>query len=241
MLITTRAIIFRATKYQETSLILDAYTELKGLRKYIISGVRKAKARTPASLLQVMNLVEIVAYEREDREINRLKEVRLAYPYQRIPFDFTRGTLGLFMAEVARKTVRERENNPALFQFLYRSFQFLDQTEEALANVHLHFLLELSTYLGFMPSGEWTVQTPIFDLQEGQFISMLPGHPHYLTEEKSAWVHQLLHLDKVHAWEIKIPKKYRLELLRELLLYYRLHLEGIGEVNSLEVLREVMR
>ncbi|MEL6276480.1 MAG: recombination protein O N-terminal domain-containing protein, partial [Bacteroidota bacterium] len=55
MLITTRAIIFRATKYQESSLILDAYTELKGLRKYIISGVRKAKARTPASLLQVMN------------------------------------------------------------------------------------------------------------------------------------------------------------------------------------------
>ncbi|MEL6143037.1 MAG: DNA repair protein RecO [Bacteroidota bacterium] len=241
MLITTRAIIFRATKYQESSLILDAYTELKGLRKYIISGVRKAKARTPASLLQVMNLVEIVAYEREDREINRLKEVRLAYPYQQIPFDLMRGTLGLFMAEVARKTVRERENNPGLFQFLYESFQFLDQTEASLANVHLHFLLELSTYLGFMPSGEWSIHTPIFDLKEGQFGSGAPRHPDYLPEEKSAWVHQLLHLDKAHAHEIKIPKTERLALLRELLRFYHLHLDGIGEVNSLEVVSEVMR
>lgn len=237
MLITTRAIIFRTIKYQETSLIVEAYTELKGLRKYIINGVRKSKATTPASLLQVMNLVEIVAYEREDRDLNRLKEVRLAYNFQQIPFDVIRGTLGLFMAEIARKTVLERENNRPLFAFLFESFQFLDRTPHALANVPLQFLLEFSTYLGIMPSGEWSSQTPFFDLREGQFTGSLPAHGEYLAEEKSLVLFRLLHADKDHAHELKVEKQLRLNLLDDVIRYFNMHIEGMGEINSAKILR----
>ncbi|MEM9837371.1 MAG: DNA repair protein RecO [Bacteroidota bacterium] len=237
MLITTRAIILRTIKYQETSLIVEAYTELKGLRKYIISGVRKSKARTPASLLQVMNLVEIVAYEREDRDLNRLKEVRLAYPFQQIPFDVIRGTLGLFMAEIAHKTVREREPNAGLFNFLFGSFHYLDNCQGSLANLPLHYLLELSTYLGIMPSGEWSITTPFFDLKEGQFVAHLPAYTHYLDEEKSLIIHQLLHLDRLVAQDFKVAKPIRISLLDELIHYYGIHIEGMGEVNSGKILR----
>lgn len=237
MLITTRAIIFRTIKYQETSLIVEAYTELKGLRKYIISGVRKSKARTPASLLQVMNLVEIVAYERENRDLNRLKEVRLAYNFQQIPFDVIRGTLGLFMAEIARKTVLEREDNQPLFQFLFNSFEFLDRTKNSLANVPIQFLLEFSTYLGIMPSGEWSAETPFFNLREGQFEAELPAHGEYLPEEKSLVIHHLLHADKEHAHEMKVAKQLRLNLLDDLIKYYGMHIEGMGEINSAKILR----
>jgi DNA repair protein RecO (recombination protein O) len=240
MLITTRAIIFRAIKYRESSLILDAFTEQKGLRKYLINGVRTARARTPASLLQVMNLVELVAYEREDREINRVKEVRLAYAFQQIPFDVIRGSLGLFMAEVARKTIREQEENPGLFNFLFDAFRFLDETTASLANVHVQFLLELSVHLGIMPSGEWTDATPLFDLEAGQFTSQIPNHGHYLKEEQSYLVYRFLHVDRAHAHEIKVEKTRRMALLRDILRYYSFHLENMAEIKSLEVLRTVM-
>lgn len=240
MLITTRAIIFRATKYGESSLILEAYTELKGLRKYIIGGVRKKNARVPAGLLQVMSLVEIVAYEREDRDMNRLKEVRTAFPFRRIPFDVVRGALGLFMAEVARKTVREREDNQGLFDFLFAAFRYLDESEHSVANLALQYLLEFSTYLGFMPSGEYSADTPFFDLREGQFLPRIPGHGDYLTEEKSQLLYELLHRDREHVHELEMNRATRAALMNDLLFYYRHHVEGMGEINSLGVLREVL-
>ena len=45
MLLKTRGIVFRAIHYSETSLIVDIYTEERGLQKYIISGVHSPKAR----------------------------------------------------------------------------------------------------------------------------------------------------------------------------------------------------
>ncbi|RME94235.1 MAG: DNA repair protein RecO, partial [Bacteroidetes bacterium] len=152
MLLKTRAIVFRTYKYGETSLIVELYTEQKGLRKYIIGGVRSAKARTSAGLLQLMSLIEVVAYEREDKDLNRLKEVRPAYLFQSIPFDVRKGAIGLFMVEIARKAIREREPNAALFHFLFQSFRYLDQTTQGNSNLHLSFLLELSRYLGIAPA-----------------------------------------------------------------------------------------
>ena len=118
MLIKTRGIIFKAIKYSETSLIVDIYTEEKGLRKYIISGVRSKKGQGKASLLQVMSMVDLVVYEREDKELNRIKEIKAGHVFQGIPFDLSKGVIGLFMAELARKTIKEATSNPELFQFL---------------------------------------------------------------------------------------------------------------------------
>ncbi len=240
-MITSRAIIFKAMKYGESSLIVEAYTEQKGLRKYIVGGVRQRKSRIAAALFQVMSLVEIVAYDREDRDLNRLKEIRAAKVFRQIPFDMVRGSLGLFLMEVARKSVREREENQALFDFLFSSIVFLDESPNSLANYPLQYLLELSTYLGILPAGYYCAASPIFDLQEGQFVRDLPAHTAYITEERSAWLHELLHLNREQQHLLQIPKQARLLLLDDLLQYYRLHIEGMHEVNSLKVLKEVWR
>ncbi len=55
--------------------------------------------------------------------MTRLKEVRPAHVYTRIPFDVYRGTVGLFMLEVTRNSIKEAEENPALFSFLYEAFR----------------------------------------------------------------------------------------------------------------------
>ena len=77
MVIKTRGIVLRTVKYSETSVIVDIFTEHFGLRSYIISGVRTSKSKVAAGLLQVMSLVEIVAYEKAEK-LNRLTEIRAA-------------------------------------------------------------------------------------------------------------------------------------------------------------------
>ncbi|HRD83510.1 MAG TPA: recombination protein O N-terminal domain-containing protein, partial [Saprospiraceae bacterium] len=67
MLVKTSGIVFRAVKYSETSIITDVYTRDLGMQTYIVNGVRSARSKTGAALFQVMSLVEVVVYHRDDR------------------------------------------------------------------------------------------------------------------------------------------------------------------------------
>ena len=240
MIIKTRGIVFKAIKYSETSMIVDIYTEEKGLRKYIISGVRSKRAKVSASLLQPMTLLDLVVYHREDRTMTRIKEIRPAVIYQTIPFDIQRGAVGLFMVEVAQKAIRESEENRSLFQFLFDSFHYLDTTEKSIANLHLHFLLELTTYLGFMPGEICSETQPYFNLKEGIFVTYAPTHRHYLSKEDSAVLYQLLEVAQRDCHLVPLNRDLRHSLVRDLLTYYQLHIENFPLINSHNILREVM-
>lgn len=240
MLIKTRGIIFKTFKYSETSVIAEVYTEEKGLRKYLISGVRSKKARVKASLLQHMSLVDLVAYEREDRDLHRIKEIKAAYVYQAIPFDLIKGTVGLFMVEVAQKTIREAEENRELFQFLYDTFCYLDQTPHLAANLHLHYLLELSVFLGIIPGGDFEKATPFFDLKEGLFVPDIPNHSHYVDEKNSALWYQFLQTNRENCHLIRLGREERRVLLNQLLEYYQLHIESLPPINAHQIIQQVI-
>lgn len=239
MLIKTRGIVFRNQKYGETSVIVDVFTEEKGLQSYIIHGVRTAKAKASASLVQPMSLVEMVAYSRDDRNLHQIKEIRPAFVYSGIPFDLKKGAIGLFMVEVARKSIREVEENRPMFDFLYERFVFLDQSAASVSNFHLCFLCELAGRLGFQPDGAAGPETPLFDLQEGCFIGAPPGHPHFLGEEESALLSGLLACTPETASGVALTREARRAMLRHLLDYYRLHIEHFPTIHSYQVLEAV--
>ncbi len=238
MLIKTRGIVLRAVKYSESSIIADVYTEERGLQTYIVSGVRSAKSKTGPALLQVMSLLDMVAYHRDDHKMHRVKEIRPAHVYRRLPFDVRRSAVGLFMVEMARKTIREAEENRHLFDFLFQAFCFLDDTEENIANLHLHFLLELSGFLGFMPGGDYSPGTPFFDMQEGVFCAR-PEHVHCMEEELSAILYQLHSCDMAHCHLVSMTGLQRRRLLNHLLDFYRLQIENLPEIHSHHILHEV--
>ncbi len=238
MLIKTRGIVFRAVKYSESSIIADVYTRERGLQAYIISGVRSAKSKTGTALMQVMSLVDMVAYYREDRKMHRIKEIQAAHVYRRLPFDVRRSAVGLFMAEVARKTIREAEENQLLFDFLYDTFVFLDESPAHFSNLHLYFLTELSAFLGFLPGGDCTAGTPLFDMQEGVFSSR-PDHPHFMDEESSRLLYQLLQCDLAHCHMVAMTGPQRRRMLNQLITFYRLHIEHLPEIHAHQILHEV--
>lgn len=239
MLLKTRGIVLRTVKYAETSLIADLYTEHKGLQTYIINGVRSAKSKTSAGILQVMSLTELVAYFREDRKMHRLKEIRPAFVYQRLPFEVRRSAVGLFMAELARKTIREAEENQPLFQLLYDAFVYLDETPAPFLNLHLHFMLELSGHLGFHPGGDWSTETPYLNLQSGLFETT-PAGSHSMNEVLSAIAYQLLKCSRCHCHQIAMTGAQRRQLLQLLITYYQLHIEHLPPIHAHSILQEIL-
>ncbi|MEM8908978.1 MAG: DNA repair protein RecO [Bacteroidota bacterium] len=240
MLIKTKGIIFRTLKYSETSIIADIYTEKKGLRTYIISGVRTKKAKVSASLLQLMSLVDMVAYHRDDREMNRIKEIKAAQVFRSIPFDVIKGAIGLFMVELARKVIREREENTSLFHFLYDTFLYLDQTQNSPANLHLSYMLELTAHLGFLPHGQHRPDRSFFDMQEGVFTAEAPHHLYFLKDEMSLYFSRFLQSNREHCHQIALTRAQRNTLLNELITFYRLHIAEMQTLNAHQILQEVL-
>ena len=240
MLIKTKGIVLKAIKYGETSLIVDIYTEGKGLRKYIVSGVRKQKAKISAGLLQVMSAVEIIAYEKEGKGLNRLKEIRASHIYQSIPMDIRKGAVGLFIAEIAQKTLKEAESNEPLFGFLSNTFLHLDVEKESVVKLPIFFLIHLSNFLGFMPENTYSVDNLYFDLQNGVFCKENVGHNYFMGESSSALFSAFLQSDFDTYQEINIDAKQRRVLLFKLLDYYRLHIDNFPVINSHLILQEVL-
>ncbi len=239
MLIKTTGLVIRSIKYGESSLIFDLYTKSHGYVSFIVGGVRKPKARMSASLFQVMNWVEVVAYLRDPAHLNRVKETYLIHSYKFIPFDFHRRSVGLFITEVVQKTIREREANEHLYHFLWHTFQYLDHPEALINNTHILFLIRFSGYLGFLPNTRSNASDHYFNLSTGSFEPF--QHPVYsLNEEMSGLLSECLNCEVDTAHLVRLDRTKRRALIQNLITFYKLHLEKLPEIQTHKILAEVL-
>lgn len=144
------------------------------------------------------------------------------------------------MVEIAHKTIRGEEAQEGLFNFLLSNFIYLDDTSHPIANLHLHFLINLTEHLGFLPSDVHTLDSPIFDLREGRFLPATPTHPYWLNPEIGKKFSQLLQLSREQCHTIPFNRQERKSLLGSLLDYYRHHIENFPPIYSHEILEEVL-
>ncbi len=237
----SKGIVFRTIKYGETSIITDIYTREKGLRSFIVNGVRRSKSRMSASLFQHGMLLDMLAYDKEGGTLARIKEVKSDYIFKDLHFNINKSSLSLFILELIRNTLREHEANVSLFDYLYQWFVDLDQWKEKIANLHLHFMVEFAGYIGFQPTNNYQVNMPYFDLETGQFVSLEGSYGHHtiMDEEMSRYIHQLMIMDRHDLHELIIPKLIRQRITDSLLNYYKLHIEGFRDLKSYEILKQI--
>src|SRR5437016_3948145 len=156
MLHKTRGIVFRVTDFGETSVVAQVYTELFGLQGYLINSVRKKNALVRQNILHPLSLVDLVVYNKERKGLHRIAEIRSNPVLQNIPIDVLKTSVALFLDEVLCNSLKEEEPNQQLFDFLFHSIQILDMQSPVNSNFHLYFLIQLSRYLGFYPTENYS-------------------------------------------------------------------------------------
>jgi DNA repair protein RecO (recombination protein O) len=239
---TTRGIVFRQTKYSDSSLVVRILTEEMGLRSYIVKGARGPKSKMKTSLFQPLTLLELVASQKEKADLQHIREVRVAYPYQTIHLDIRKSSIILFLNELLYKSIQEEAVNPELFHYIFDHLILLDQTTENPANFHLLFVIHLTKNLGFYPHGSYLNENTVFDLTEGQFLQAeaLPAD-NFITGSNCAWFSKLLATSPDKFYSVAVPSPVRAELLEKILRYYHLHLPLTGEFKSHIVLHDVLQ
>jgi DNA repair protein RecO (recombination protein O) len=242
MFLTSRGIVFRQTKYSESSLVVKILTEEAGLRSFIIKGARSHKAKIKASLFQPLNLLEIVFSEHEKHDLQHIREARVNYLYQSVTQDIRKSSILLFLDELLYKSIQEEAANEELFRFVYDLLVRLDQTPENPANFHLFFAIHLTQHLGFFPQGDYHDKNTVFDLEEGHFLRTEPlPAENYITGEACAWLARIIDTPPGQYYSLSIPSAVRNLLLEKVLRYYHLHLPLTGEFKSHIVLHEVLQ
>jgi len=239
MLFKSKGIIFKTTKYSESSIILDIYTEEKGFRSFIISGVRKSGSKSQSGIYQVMNIIDVVAYDKSN-SLNRIKEAKLAYAFQQIPFDVIRSSIGLFMIDLCRNVIKEKYENKELFTFILDWIQYLDTTDQALNNLHLLFALRLADQIGFEFQDNYSEKECYFNMKNGNYGSTYIPDQYHFDEELSLLLHQLIGYDRttINGWEIN--SNQRRSLLNHLITFFKYHVDGFKDLRSLEIFRTVL-
>lgn len=239
MLQTCQGIVLHQLKYSDSSVIAKIYTLERGLQSYMVKGVRSKKGRHKAVALQPLSLVEVVANYKPGNQLQTLREIRLSKPFSTIPFDEIKRTMALFLTEILYKTIREEEGNPDLYTFLSTSIEVLD-AEDQCNNFHLWFLMRLTQYLGFSPISDEQEEVQFFDLREGAFGQHKPLHDDFLEGPSCLLFQRILGTKFAVISELEVSNVQRREILQKIILYFRLHLEGMQEIKSHQVLETVL-
>lgn len=237
-MIKTTGIIFRQTRFKESSLILDIYTEEAGLQSFISNGVFSKSNQKLASTLQLMNIIDLVAYYREDKDLHRIKEVSRTIIYQNLPFDIRRSAIGMFLLEICRKCIRSHQQNSSLFLFIKNAFVDLDQKEPFDPNFHICFMINLMSYLGFQPQNNYSDEFSCFDLANGVFSSASSETLYHLSNESSKIFSGLLSGLPSHT--LFHNSQQRRQMIQALVIYFQLHIENFGKIRSLDVFHEIL-
>jgi DNA repair protein RecO (recombination protein O) len=176
---------------------------------------------------------------RQGRELQRARELKIKHPYQTVPYDVVKSSQAIFLAEVLYKVLKEEEPRAELFQFLSHSFQILDLLREGIANFHLVFLIQLTKYMGFSPTNNFSEENLFFDMTSGAFVKRVPPHAYYFAPDEGRILFEILTVSYEEIKNIALNSTQRNALLLKMIDYFSLHLGIRLQIKSLEVLHEL--
>lgn len=238
-MISTRGIVLSTVRYSDGSVIARIYTEATGLRSFMVRIGKGKNALAKMALLQPLTLIQVSFNDDPRKSLLSPRSLERETLLNGIPFDTLKTCIALFMAEVIGRSITEEEGNTEKFRFLHGSVLMLDRETRPVNNFHLKFMIEFSRHLGFYPHHR-TPEQVYFDLAEGEFTAIEPTHPYALECEAANQLESLMDVAFNLHHSLKINNGDRRILLRKLVDYYRLHLDGMKEITSHLILEEVL-
>lgn len=235
MHVKTKAIVISSIKYQEKSLIVKCFTLSDGLKSYFIrDAFSSRKSSQKIAYFQPMTILEIEAVHNNKGTLEYFKDIKVALPFHSIHSNIFKSTIVMFISEILHHAIHEEEKNEPLFLFLETALHWLDNHDE-ISNFHLILMLETTKYLGFYPNTSDT-DLKYFEMIEGAFTALHAITS--LTEHETDLFKKLIDL-RFDNGQKNFNVIERQLLLKILIDYYILHLEGFKKPKSLDILKEV--
>ena len=247
MIVCTDAIVLRTVNYSESSIIVTLFSKESGKITLMAKGARKPKSQF-AGQLEPMNILNINYFYKDGRNIQLLKNSSFIEDSMDIRENFDSLNYGLTIVEILDKLLHENDIDPIIFRLSIRIFSTLKSAQINYDIVFSFFLLQLSVRLGFMPELNKCcncfidLETAKFDEHRGELICnncVYEGKINFSV----GTIKLLQALLKTHIdnlYELKYDDQNLNELDSFLDYYSKFHLEGMSQVKSIKILRELV-
>lgn len=233
------AIVLRQIKYSDKSNIVTLYTQEMGRISALIPAQSNRKAKVSRNLFQPLVILDLVYTKRNSTGIGRIVEAKLHYPAISIMANPLKMSLVLFLGEFLYGMLQEESASRSLFLFLKRSIQWLDTSENSVANFHLAFLLRLMYFVGIQPNLEEYIPSSYFDLRDGTFVPVRPLHQQVLYGDDLQKLVNVLRMTYSNMYLYKMSRSQRISLLQLILDYYQVHYPSLKELHSLKIMQDL--
>ncbi|MGV8093653.1 MAG: DNA repair protein RecO [Mangrovibacterium sp.] len=240
MLENTKGIFLHYIPYSDNSVIATIYTERFGQLSFLVNGIHSKRSGSRINLFQSLFLLDLEIYYKQGRNLQKIRDIRLAFPFVHIPFDIRRSSQAIFISEILMKCLKEEDANPELFSFLFHAICMLDLEDKGIANFLIAFLFKLTRYLGVFPQMPGHGTFRFFDLVSASFKQDEPAHHSFMNAEITQKFAELFRVDLSELEKLSFQNDHRTVLMSKLLEYYKIHLDMAGEIRSLAVLKEVL-
>lgn len=231
---TTLGIVLKKTPYTGSSAVVNMYTRRYGQMAFMVR--RVGKKGTKAAALEPLTQVDVSFRLRVKNTMQTVSQIDLKSGAS-LHSHPLKSAITLFLAEVLYKTLREEAANEALFDFLNSALDWF-HADTFSPNFHLILLVKLTRYFGFSPLGEWSQETPFFDLINGEFTANKNASLH-MFDSDTAQVFNDMAVNGFKSRSLNISNVQRRKLLNGMVEFYQIQLDGMGTIKSLGVLTEV--
>jgi DNA repair protein RecO (recombination protein O) len=225
-----------ATKYGDTSLIVNIFTQQQGNQSFIIKNAFRKNNRFAASYFSPLAMMDISYDDHSKSSLKYLKDIAPRRASNPLYYDPAKSSILLFYNEILYKLLMDTGEDEVLFDFLQEEITKVHEATANFAELPIRFLLRLSMVMGYYPEDNYSSENSYFSLQDCRFQNFFIEDAGFLSARQSEYLHQLLNDDG----PVAATRGVRNALLKSLVAYFQMHNEQIRKIDSLEILSTVL-
>jgi DNA repair protein RecO (recombination protein O) len=233
-----RGIVLNTFRFAEKKIIAKIYSKNLGLLSIILHSGNSKKSNYKSAFFIPFTEIDFQIQHSSVKTLHHPGEINLVQTFSEAFSHPLKNSQLIFLNELLLKCLKEEHANDELYDFIIE-FLNLIATENFNPDIHLYFLLQFSSFMGFYPHLEDSKSGVYFDLLEGVFVDKPTSHPNYCDKESTEILRKfLLNVHKIKTQKI-LTSNERKQILNVFKLFYYLHVPGLSEFKSIEILEQL--
>jgi DNA repair protein RecO (recombination protein O) len=231
-------VVLRKYPFGENGMVVHVFSDSLGRVPLLLKNARSRKAVLSYSSIRPLYMFEGVLTR--SGNFYHVREARPLMLLDGIMSDPRKTAIAFFLADVWSGCLREQDEQIDMFAFIKSSVELLERMTHGWSYFHHWAMLRTAHHLGFSPGVCPFSDDYYLDLTQGEYTQIPPAHPYSAFPEQAkcvSWLcqHSTLPPSAPPNWS---PAKKH-DVLRLLIDFFRLHVDGFKTPGSLEVLNQL--
>ncbi len=247
MIVKTEAIVLRKVDFSESSIIATLFTRKKGVISVIAKGAKKPRSKFAAALVPGQ-LLEVVFYNKESRDVQTLSEVSYLHKLNGLRIDITKMAIVHSALELVSQVVHTNEVNVSLFDFLSHFLIWINQSDHPGKILFPYMQLRILEHIGIGLQLSETIRSGTngrgegyINIETGTLSTSADGSRSVkLTPAQMQFLCKCLTSRNRSILRMTLPEKHISDLIEYLDRYIRYHIDGVKPRKSDSIFSQIV-